>query len=368
MLKMRDKPVYVDGVGLDAMDNSLSSCIEDVLLKSTDNLAWLSPGDVVLLKPALNSEDPYPSTTHPLSVQIISKILAENGAEVVVGDQSGIRDVLHHPGGIIHGKTRNNYIKAGMGTKDDLRFVGFEEEGWEEGFSHYSSDRTSSWPHGFFASNWIRKADHIINLPRLSTHTQAGATLGFKNMIGIIRDDSRMDYHANGPYNFSIKLAARDSSLKSVDDKSGTFFEKIVEISDAVKEKLRLTLFVATKAQATFGPNRYVLPIGKFGIAKAYVVNLKPGLVFGSADPVGAESFALALLKDIKKSVPFLSRLYQRLILFSNSNVLELDKIPVSDHPYIKHAIEIGLGKMPGRISYTNVPATVQERLKEYFT
>jgi uncharacterized protein (DUF362 family) len=337
-----------------------------VLLKSTDNLAWLSPGDVVLLKPALNSGNPYPSTTHPLSIHVISKILTEKGAKVVIGDQSGIRNVLHDSTGVIYGNSRDNYINAGMSTICDKRFIGFEEKGWNEGFSHYSSDKTSSWPNGFYVTNWIHKADHIINLPRLSTHVQAGATLGFKNMIGILRDDSRMEYHANGPYNFFIKTAAHGSRLKSIDDKSGAFFEKIVEISDAVREKLRLTLFVATKAQTTFGPNRYALELGKTGIAKAHVMDLNPGMVFGSADPVAAEAFALALLKDVTKSVPFFHKLLQRLILFSNKNITELNKIPVKNHPYIRHAINIGLGKMQGQIIYGDVPNTVQDRLKEY--
>jgi len=286
---------------------------------------------------------------------------------VVVGDQSGIRNVLHHPEGVIYGSSRDNYIKTGMGTKEEKNFIGFEKEGWKEGFSHYSSDKTSSWKNGFFITNWIHKADHIINLPRLSTHSQAGATLGFKNMIGIIRDDSRMEYHANGPYNLPIKIAARKSTLKSIDDKSNTFFEKIVEISDAIKDKLRLTLFVATKAQATFGPNLYTLKLGKYGLVKAYIVNLELGMVFGSDDPVAAEAFALALLKDVIKSVPFFPKLLQRLMLFSNNNVLEFCKIPVMDHPYIRHAIDIELGEMPSQIKYNNVPEPVQERLNGYF-
>ena len=33
------------------------------------------------------------------------------------------------------------------------------------------------------------------------------------------------------------------------DDGSGTFFEKIVEISDAIKDKLQLTMVVATAAR-----------------------------------------------------------------------------------------------------------------------
>jgi len=361
---MKDGTLYVNGIGSETTDNSTASNIEEVFLKSTNNLAWLSPGDLVLLKPALNSPNPYPSTTHPLAIHVISKTLTKNGAKVVVGDQSGIGSVLHHPGGVIRGNTKDNYIKAGMGSVDDY-FVSFEAEGWDEGFYHHASSKSSSWMDGFYITRWIQKADHIINLPRVSSHSQAGATLGFKNMVGCLREDSRMEFHANGPYNFGIKNDARGSSLKSVDDHSGTFFEKIVEISDALREKLRLTLFVATKAQSTFGPDRQGLELGALKIARAHIMDLKPGLVFGSADPVVAESFALATLKHLRESLPFLPGLYERLMLFSNDNITKVDKVPVKDHPYIRHALDIGLGGMETDIHYKNVPRDLIRSLCE---
>jgi hypothetical protein len=360
---MKDDILYVNGIGPENRDNFTLSNIEDVFLKSTNNLEWLSPGDLVLLKPALNSSSPYPSTTHPLAVHIISRILTENGAKVVVGDQSGIRSVLHHPGGVIRGNTKDNYIKAGMGLRDDENFISFEEEGWKEGFYHHASLKTSSWLNGFHITRWIQKAYHIINLPRISSHSQAGATLGFKNMVGCLREDSRMEFHVNGPYNFAIKRDARSSSLKSEDDHSHTFFEKIVEISDALREKLRLTLFVATKAQATFGPDSQALELGALKIAKAQVMDLKPGLVFGSTDPVAAESLALTILKHLRRSLPTLAKIYERLILFSNTNITMVDKVPIKDHPYIKHSMDMGLGKMTTDIQYKNVPRDLERSL-----
>lgn len=362
---MQNRSVYVNGINPKKSDSLLKSNIKDVFLRSTDNISWLSPGDVVLLKPALNSPYPYPSTTHPFSIHVISKILTEHGAKIIIGDQSGIGYVLHHSEGIIRGNTKENYIKSGMGTADEKKFISFEDEGWDEGFHHYISNKTKSWPNGFYITNLIQQADHIINLPRLSTHSQAGTTLGFKNMVGCLREDSRLEFHANGPYNYFIKNCARGSLLESVDDKSDTFFEKIVEISDATREKLRLTLFVATKAQATFGPDRQSLELGKLKIGKSYVVNLDPGMVFGSADPVAAESFALGLLKDIKKSLPFFQRIYERLILFSNSNITKIDKLPVREHPYIRHGIHINLGEIPSQIIYNDVPDTFQSRLRK---
>ena len=361
---MTNKNVFVEGLEHND-NNSLRAAIKEIFLKSTDDLEWLSRGDVVLLKPALNSDNLYPSTTHPFAISVISNILSKEGAGVIVGDQSGLGNVLQDAIGVIHGKTRDNFIKSGMGTDED-NFISFESRGWNKGYMHHQSDNTSSWPDGFYVTKCIEEVDHIINLPRLSAHSQAGVTLGFKNMVGILRDDSRMDFHANGPFNNSMKREAHGSTLNSVDDGSGTFLEKIVEINDAIREKLRVTLFVATKAQATYGPNPSEVKVGKLEIAKANIVNLKPEMVFAGTDPVAVESFAFALMKDIRNNLSHLSKALSTLILSSNKIVNQVDSIPVREQTFIRHAIDIGLGNMPDQIVYKNVPLTLQDRLGKY--
>ena len=359
------KPVYVKGLPPAPDAGEISSAIRNVILKATDNLSWLSAGETVLLKPALNSPDPYPSTTHPLAVSVIAGLLTERGAKVVIGDQSGIEHVLHNPGGVIHGRTIDNYTRSGMGDRNNSRFVGFEDGGWDEGFYYYHSANTASWRDGFYVTSWAKKADHIISLPRVSTHAQAGATLGLKIMVGMLREDSRMEFHANGPLNGFIVRSAKGSTLKSFDDGTGTFFEKIVEISDAIRDKLRLTLYVATQVQATFGPNQFGLRLGRTGLGRAYVVRPEPGLIFGSADQIAAESMALAVLKNAKSSVPLIPRCIQRVALFGNPYIHGLDLTNIRDHPYIRHGMKIGLGEMPGEIVFEDVPEHVQQRLNE---
>ena len=90
------KPVFVNGVIPDPQGNLLATCIRDIFLTATEDLAWLDEGDVVLLKPALNSPNPYPSTTHPLAIRVVTELLEERGAKVVIGDQSGIELSLIH--------------------------------------------------------------------------------------------------------------------------------------------------------------------------------------------------------------------------------------------------------------------------------
>ena len=360
------KPVFVQGLPETPDSEAISSGIRKLILAATDNFSWLSDGETVLLKPALNSSDPYPSTTHPLAVSVTADLLTRRGAVVAIGDQSGIEHVLHHSGGVIRGRTVDNFTRSGMGHYNDTRFFGFEEGGWDAGFFHHRSAFTRSWQNGFYITSWARKADHIISLPRVSTHSIAGTTLGLKSMVGMLRQDSRMEFHANGPFNSSITRAAKGSNLRSIDDGSGKFFEKIVEISDAIRNKLRLTLFLATEVQVTFGPDRYGKSIGQTGLGRAFVVRPEPGLIFGSADPIAAEAVALAVLKDAKRYMPLLPGLLQRIAFFWNPLVMDLDHTAVGDHPFIRHGMKIGLGEMPGDIQFENVPEAVQKHLNGY--
>jgi uncharacterized protein (DUF362 family) len=135
------KPVFEKGVTETLGSTSLVSDIEKILLQATDNLAWLKDGDVVLLKPALNSPDPYPSTTHPLALEVIAQVLSDHGADVVIGDQSGMEHVVHGPTGIVRGNTQDNYRHSGMAGMNTTPFVRFETEGWNEGFFYYFMDK-----------------------------------------------------------------------------------------------------------------------------------------------------------------------------------------------------------------------------------
>ena len=359
------KPVYLYSPPSPADDAAVDNAVRRIILEATGDLSWLAAGDTVLLKPALNSGDPFPSTTHPGAVRAAADLLAERGARVVIGDQSGIEHLLHHPGGVIRGSTMANFVHAGIAAPGDPRFTAFEDGGWDSGFFRYRSRRTRSWKDGFFITNRVKEADHIISLPRVSTHSMAGATLGFKNMVGLLREDSRMEFHANGPMNAFILRSATGSSLEQHDDGSGKFLEKIVEISDAVREKLRLTLFVATAVQATFGPDRYGIRIGPSGLGRAHIVRPPRGLVFGSADPVAAETVALAVLRDARRSLPVTARALERIALTGNPLYWRVHLLPVPENPALRHAMAIGLG---GIGDARNVDGTVPEEYLQRLT
>ena len=81
---------------------------------------------------------------------------------------------------------------------------------------------------------------------------------------------------------------------------------------------MRLTLFVATRAQATFGSDRFSIQLGPIGLGRAHIMSTRPGLVFASADQGATETFALSLLKDLKGRIPFFPRLFERIIIYQN--------------------------------------------------
>ena len=61
-------------------DHENSYAIYKKAVEAATDFSWLSRGDRVLIKMALNSGNPYPATTDPWSVQCMVKLLKERGA------------------------------------------------------------------------------------------------------------------------------------------------------------------------------------------------------------------------------------------------------------------------------------------------
>ena len=63
-------------------------------VEASTDFSWLSKGDRVLIKIALNSGKHYPATTDPWSVHSMVKLLKKKGAgKILVGDQGGFGTV-----------------------------------------------------------------------------------------------------------------------------------------------------------------------------------------------------------------------------------------------------------------------------------
>jgi uncharacterized protein (DUF362 family) len=209
----------------------------EAVVPLVSDMSWLSPGDSVLIKVSCNSDNPHPAVTAPDAVRAMVGFLRDRGAgPIYVGDQAGVEHVRLTRDGRVH-CTQAVMAKNGLREavlESGARLICFDDYGWE-GYFQPDLDFDDSWEGGLWIAEIVRRVDHIINLPRLGTHSLAGYTCGLKNAVGWLRDDSRRVLHQRG----------------------GTFFEKMAEINHArpIRDRLRLTLTLATRALLNIGPD-----------------------------------------------------------------------------------------------------------------
>ncbi|MEW6571708.1 MAG: DUF362 domain-containing protein [Nitrospirota bacterium] len=130
-------------------------------------------GKTVLVKPNVVSGRKNPTTTNPELVKAVVGILYEEGAsEVFVGDMSALWRL----------PTRENMEKTGIKRAA-------EEAGARVIYLEDYNFFNINLPGGKYIQNvgvseWIFKADRIINLPVIKTHRSATYSICLKNFIG----------------------------------------------------------------------------------------------------------------------------------------------------------------------------------------
>ena len=346
--------VHVAGIPRGSPEGILAKGIEDVFHKTT-NLDWLDRGDTVLIKPSANSPHPYPATTSPVAVETVARILKEKGARVIVGDHSGIGWVLLTADGRTQGSTMDCFEGSGIAQaarNAGAELVAFEELGWD-GYVNKRIYEAKNWPRGFYVTEIIDEVDHIINLPRVSTHTMLGVSLGLKNQVGFLRNDSRLEMHLHGHAGeFFTKRFSGELMPTVKRDPDCDIHKMITELFLAIQKKFRLVLYAATEVQTTFGPDRDFF-IGPLRVQRSHVAKPDPGLVFASRDIVAAEAVAIAWLQKNIEQTPAYKRilnLYPSVLRNSPQKwpvmTGRLRDKPVSPwkFPMVKRALELKLG------------------------
>lgn len=223
--------------------------IDEVVAKM-GNLDFIKPGQKVLIKPNVNSDDPAPATTHPQALAEMVALAKAKGAYVIVGDRSNPQWKT-----ITAMKTTGMYKAAKDAGADEI--VGFEDEEW----IRVSPEKAANWPNGFRIPERLQEIDHIISLPVLHTHSITGHSLAIKNLVGLIHPADRMLFHASGKPE-----------------------KMIAEISLAIKPSL--TVIDGTRAFIEGGPSK-----GKVAETKVYIA---------SKDVLTADVFGVAILKKNK--------------------------------------------------------------------
>jgi uncharacterized protein (DUF362 family) len=129
----RQARVSLAGVSRGESEEAFKAAVRESASEATD-FSWLSKGDALFIKPALNSGVPYPSTTSPLAIAAMAELLRDKGASrVIVGDMCGIEHVKLSPDGLSGSSRRlmeaSGMAKAAQAAGAELHF--FEEAGWD---------------------------------------------------------------------------------------------------------------------------------------------------------------------------------------------------------------------------------------------
>ncbi len=169
------------------------------MVEASSDFKWLSRGDRVLLKLAMNSGIAFPRTTDPWLLHSMIQVLKEKGAKVVVGDSSGCIDVRWTA---TEKKGSSRALCETLGllkiiNGDGATPVFFEESGYDS-FLETRPAGTHHWKGPIRIGAAVAQVDHIIYLPRISAHVLADFTGGMKIGVGFLREDSRLAFHKGG--------------------------------------------------------------------------------------------------------------------------------------------------------------------------
>jgi uncharacterized protein (DUF362 family) len=186
----------VTGYWIPRGEHEKSLALFKKMLEAATDFSWLSRGDRVLLKLAMNSDLPYPKTTDPWLLDSMIRVLQKKGAKVVVGDSAGCGHVRWTPE---EKKGSSRMLCDGLGlltiiNQNKATPVFFEENDYDS-FLETSPTGTHHWKKPMRITSAVREVDHIIYLPRVSSHVLADFTGGLKIGVGFLREDSRLAFH-----------------------------------------------------------------------------------------------------------------------------------------------------------------------------
>jgi uncharacterized protein (DUF362 family) len=157
-------------------------------------MAFIQPGETVVLKPAVNSAQRYPATTDPETVWVIAELVKEAGGAPFVAD-------------------RTMFLRS---TETAFRETGILDAAEQAGIPcrALEDDDSVAIQHPL-AEHWrgnairiyepVAAADHIINLCTPRTHFAGDFTMSLKNNVGVVNGVSRLPMHV--PWGLKDRLA-----------------------------------------------------------------------------------------------------------------------------------------------------------------
>ncbi len=145
-------------------------------------------GKEVLIKPNLNTSDPFPGSSHPETIEALIELVWEMGAKTVsLGDRSGPEDtteVIKNLG--IDRICRNHDVKL-------INFDDLPETGWVK-----ITPEGSHWRDGFLIARPVLEAEAVVSTCCLKTHRYGAVfTISLKNSVGTVHRRNMSELHSN---------------------------------------------------------------------------------------------------------------------------------------------------------------------------
>ena len=169
----------------------------ETVIEAAGGLDWVKPGMRIGIKLNLCAakKPEAAATTHPVPAAELTRLLAERGAEVVLGDSPG--------GPFVAPLMHRLYETAGLALCREAGGVLNEDFGWAE----------VDFPEGktlrrFACVDWLRSCDAVISFCKLKSHGMMGMTAAVKNLYGVIPGTQKSEYHFRheDPMRFSDML------------------------------------------------------------------------------------------------------------------------------------------------------------------
>jgi len=235
-------------------------------LSPIGGLDFVKAGDRVVIKANLVSamKPEEAATTHPVLLAALCDMLAERGAEVIVGDS---------PGGLY-----NAAFVGRVYTVTGMRELTAHGAKLNEDFSQ----RSATFEEGrvlrkFTYTGYLDGADHIINFCKLKSHGMMGMSCAAKNMFGVIPGVIKPEYHFRFPRyeDFADMIVDLDE-----------YFHPTLSIADAV--------------------------VGMEGNGPTAGTPKKMGMLLASRSPHMLDTVAAKLLGFSREELPILDAAYRR--------------------------------------------------------
>ena len=215
----------------------------------------LNTEGIIALKANYNSNDPFPATTHPDTLRILSEHLKENSRQLIMAERSGM------------GKTSTVLKNRGvldLSQKLDFQLRNLDSADPEDWVDIHSGEL--HWRHGFKIARVFLEADKVVQTCCLKTHRFGGHfTMSLKNSVGLIAARPKGD-----SYDYMREL--HSSPYQRL---------MIAEINKFYKTDM--ILMDATQGFSKGGPDQGML--------------IKPGLLLASTDRIAIDAVGVALLR-----------------------------------------------------------------------